>query len=605
MYSQYDTYAEIVSLYRQSLTHGCEFIYQSFSRMLNIWLDLSERYHKANEKYKDAQRNTSKQRTSGASSMDAKKQQLENMRKCVIAMTTDMSELLSKLPAYYFLTAFPLIMSRLTHPDGQCFDVLQRMVVKCVCAYPNQALWQFTSMCEARVKNSEAASKLAVRANKVLGHADLRRLHPTVEKFKQIFKELSELCLASRPERVGPGTTTLPKLIGSGSNLLKANHYDEILIPAQKFMTIVLPRSGAPAGDDMHNPFPGATVTIAKIRDEAYVYSSMQKPVRIIMVGTDGHEYRMIFKAMDDLRIDSRAMEFNAVVNMYLKRDAEARNRSLTVRTYTVLPLYRTNGIIEFIPNLDTMRCICLKMRKYLALPSVSTKEMRSDAANLSMPERRHRFKRLCLAHKPVLHEWYAMEFPNPSSWYTARQSYVRTLAVMSVVGYMLGLGDRHNDNILLDRTSGDIVHVDFNALFNKGDTMPCPERVPFRLTHSMIKAMGPLGYEGGFRYACEIVDRIIRAHKDQLISVLNTFLYDPSDFLTEQSRSRKLTNGVVEMTAEKLRDVEARMNGVVRKLNGVSSMPLSVEGQISLLIEEATNEDNLCQMFYGWAAYM
>ena len=46
--------------------------------------------------------------------------------------------------------------------------------------------------------------------------------------------------------------------------------------------------------------------------------------------------------------------------------------------------------------------------------------------------------------------------------------SYSRTAAVMSMVGYILGLGDRHGENILLDSTNGDLVHVDFDCLFNK-----------------------------------------------------------------------------------------------------------------------------------------
>lgn len=70
--------------------------------------------------------------------------------------------------------------------------------------------------------------------------------------------------------------------------------------------------------------------------------------------------------------------------------------------------------------------------------------------------------------HPPVLREWFLREFSHPTTWYLARTGYVRTLAVMSIVGFMLGLGDRHGENILLDSTCGDIVHVDFNCLFNK-----------------------------------------------------------------------------------------------------------------------------------------
>ena len=59
---------------------------------------------------------------------------------------------------------------------------------------------------------------------------------------------------------------------------------------------------------------------------------------------------------------------------------------------------------------------------------------------------------------------WCSVSF----SRYSSRVSYARTAAVMSVVGYILGLGDRHGENILLDSTTGDCVHVDFNCLFNK-----------------------------------------------------------------------------------------------------------------------------------------
>ena len=40
------------------------------------------------------------------------------------------------------------------------------------------------------------------------------------------------------------------------------------------------------------------------------------------------------------------------------------------------------------------------------------------------------------------------------------------------MTGHMLGLGDRHGENILIDAASGDTVHVDFGCLFNKGLTL-------------------------------------------------------------------------------------------------------------------------------------
>ena len=68
-----------------------------------------------------------------------------------------------------------------------------------------------------------------------------------------------------------------------------------------------------------------------------------------------------------------------------------------------------------------------------------------------------------------VFSEWFLSTFPDPQDWFSARLSYVRTTAVMSMVGFIVGLGDRHGENILFDAACGDAVHVDFSCLFNKG----------------------------------------------------------------------------------------------------------------------------------------
>lgn len=56
---------------------------------------------------------------------------------------------------------------------------------------------------------------------------------------------------------------------------------------------------------------------------------------------------------------------------------------------------------------------------------------------------------------------------PNP-------QLYARSTAVMSMVGYIIGLGDRHLDNVLIDMTTGEVVHIDYNVCFEKGQSLTC-----------------------------------------------------------------------------------------------------------------------------------
>ena len=67
----------------------------------------------------------------------------------------------------------------------------------------------------------------------------------------------------------------------------------------------------------------------------------------------------------------------------------------------------------------------------------------------------------------------------------------------MSVIGYILGLGDRHLDNVLIDLSTGEVVHIDYNVCFEKGKSLRVPERVPFRMTQNLETAMGVTGVEG------------------------------------------------------------------------------------------------------------
>ena len=48
------------------------------------------------------------------------------------------------------------------------------------------------------------------------------------------------------------------------------------------------------------------------------------------------------------------------------------------------------------------------------------------------------------------------------SQWLEARTTFTRSCATWSVVGHLVGLGDRHGDNILVDTTNAELVHVDF-----------------------------------------------------------------------------------------------------------------------------------------------
>ena len=128
----------------------------------------------------------------------------------------------------------------------------------------------------------------------------------------------------------------------------------------------------------------------------------------------------------------------------------------------------------------------------------------------------------------PVFHLWFQSQFADAYSWAMAKRNFTRTSAAYSLLGYILGLGDRHSENLLLNPATGEVVQVDFNCLFNHGEDFIVPETVPFRLTHNMISAMGLLGFEGQFRYTAEDVLFLLRQYRKLFAANVNIFLYDP-----------------------------------------------------------------------------
>jgi phosphatidylinositol kinase/protein kinase (PI-3 family) len=58
------------------------------------------------------------------------------------------------------------------------------------------------------------------------------------------------------------------------------------------------------------------------------------------------------------------------------------------------------------------------------------------------------------------------------------------------------------------------------SMLFEQGVGLAVPERIPFRLTHNMVDAMGVTGTEGVYRQACESTMAILRGNRDLLVAV-------------------------------------------------------------------------------------
>lgn len=79
-------------------------------------------------------------------------------------------------------------------------------------------------------------------------------------------------------------------------------------------------------------------------------------------------------------------------------------------------------------------------------------------------------FDEIYARYSPSFRFFFLERFGNcMESWHVAKMNFTRSVAVSSIVGHILGIGDRHLGNILIDQGTGEVVHIDFGFVFEQG----------------------------------------------------------------------------------------------------------------------------------------
>jgi len=91
----------------------------------------------------------------------------------------------------------------------------------------------------------------------------------------------------------------------------------------------------------------------------------------------------------------------------------------------------------------------------------------RKEAGNQT-PSLLKAFADLRKRFRPVMRHYFTELHKAPTAWFAIRLNYTRSVATTSIVGHILGLGDRHTSNILMDNGSGEVVHIDLGIAFDQ-----------------------------------------------------------------------------------------------------------------------------------------
>jgi phosphatidylinositol 3-kinase len=263
------------------------------------------------------------------------------------------------------------------------------------------------------------------------------------------------------------------------------------------------------------------------------VFVSKMWPIKLSFRTDSAERTALMFKNGDDLRQDQLIIQMFRLMDSLLKQV----NLDFKLKPYNVLATSLSDGFVEFVPNSLTI----------------------SD----------------CIESRSSLTENYTEEQKN---------TFIYSCAGYCVITYLLGIGDRHLENLLLD-SDGHLFHIDFGFILGK-DPKPLPP--PMKLCSPMVQAMGgeqSPGYER-FKVKCCEAFLVLRKHSRLIVNLFHLMI-DSGLPIFATSPWKK--------TFDKLHD-RFKMN-----LNDEQAERFMLE-----LITESVNAlmPRIAERLHGWATY-
>ncbi|KAI3639291.1 hypothetical protein MIR68_002821 [Amoeboaphelidium protococcarum] len=423
-------------------------------------------------------------------------------------------------------------------------------------------------------------------------------------------------------------------------------------------------------------------VYIQRLLPEVVILQSKTKPKKISIVGNDGQQYTFLLKGMEDLNLEHRIMQFFKFLNASV-----LRNTKYSLKTYNIIPLGNECGLVEWIS--DAVPFYGLYRNHQMRMPSTAFNQndlkkqqpvappnpveqwrslFKKSLASFGLSRNVHRHEVPLKVYRNVWRQLSKdiprrliadehMKVALPSKMLKdCQQQLTESFALTSIVGYILGIGDRHLDNILIDFASNTAVHIDFNLVFDMGQKLRIPETVPFRLTENIVQQFGSAGVDGKFTSACVEILQILRDNSElilvflslllkslNLASVARILLDSKKNQVIEDSSNEQMNDEMassmslsqhgkleimklfdqdyanteqIKLDNDKLQDmiirrVSEKILGFDRGLQAASASEesiqeqLKVSEQVDLLIKCATDKEKLAQMYEGWTFWI
>ncbi|XP_033375742.1 phosphatidylinositol 4-phosphate 3-kinase C2 domain-containing subunit beta [Parus major] len=232
-------------------------------------------------------------------------------------------------------------------------------------------------------------------------------------------------------------------------------------------------------------------------RDCSY-FNSNAVPLKLSFQNVDplGENIRVIFKCGDDLRQDMLTLQMIRIMNKIWVQEG-LDMRMVIFRCFST---GRGRGMVEMIPNAETLRKIQVE-----------------HGVTGSFKDR-------------PLADWLQKHNPKEDEYEKAVENFIYSCAGCCVATYVLGICDRHNDNIML-KTTGHMFHIDFGRFLGHAQMFGNikRDRAPFVFTSDMAYVINggdkPSSRFHDFVDLCCQAYNLIRKHTHLFLNLLGLML--------------------------------------------------------------------------------
>lgn len=365
-------------------------------------------------------------------------------------------------------------------------------------------------------------------------------------------------------------------------------------------------------------PMPEYHVKIESFDERVLEMSSIRRPKCITIRGDDQKEHKFLVKGGEDQRQDQRVETLFELINDLLKADSKCYQRNLSIKTYQVIPMTTKLALIEWLPETKPLKMIFEDdqvkeaQNKFVNFVySVNKDETSKKTGDIygmlySLYSRELVCKEFDKIQKMVPWDLFRRFIRSLSSsteaYFVLRNQFITSYAVASTCQYILGIGDRHLSNWMIDLKTGRAIGIDFGMAFGHATmNIPVPELMPIRLTRQILKLIAPLEQSGLFESSMYHTLKALRENNDLLMCILDVFIKEPSiDWIGSAFRIAKKNLNEEMQYSMGVQYAKGRVNSAKHKLYGINPCVITKEDLLNGIHKDSKYLKYFLQVLLG-----